>query len=90
MAMLKLCVVVTFVFFMAKCSPALALSSFTFIRSHFKSFLLSVSKMVSSAYLQLLIFLPPIFSPPSSEPSELFMYVLHTDETNRKIKCTLV
>ena len=42
--------------------PAFSLSSFTFIKRLFNS-LLSPIRVVSSAYLRLLIFLPPILSP---------------------------
>lgn len=52
---------------MSRCSLVLALS-FTFIRSLFQK-LLSSGQVVSSAYFKLWIFLPPVISPPSSEPS---------------------
>ena len=45
--------------------------SFTFIRSRFKSLLLSASEMVLRAYLQLLLFILPVFTP-SSESSLVF------------------
>ena len=60
-------VVMIFVFLMFKYSPAVTLYSFNLIRSYFKSLLLTISKMVSSAFLKLLIFLSPVFTPPSSE-----------------------
>ena len=40
--------------------PAFSLSSFTFIKRFFCSSLLSVTRVVSSAYLRLLIFVPAI------------------------------
>ena len=46
--------------------PAFSLSSFTFIKRLFSSFLLSAVRVVSSGYLRLLIFLPAILIPPSS------------------------
>ena len=46
------------VFWMLGFKPALLLSSFTFIRILFSSSWLSAIRMVSSAYLRLLIFLP--------------------------------
>ena len=51
-------------------------SSFTFIKRLFSSFLLSVVRMVSPAYLRLLIFLPAILIPAcaSSSPSWHMIY----------------
>ena len=46
-----------FVFWMLSFKPAFSLSSFTFIKGLFSSFSLSVLRVVSSAYLRLLIFL---------------------------------
>ena len=43
--------------------PAFSVSSFTFIKRLFSSSLLSAVKVVSSAYLKLLIFLPEILIP---------------------------
>ena len=43
--------------------PAFSLSPFTFIKGFFSFSLLSAIKMVSSAYLRLLIFLPAILIP---------------------------
>ena len=57
-----------------RCGPALALFSFIFIGVHFKSLLLSASKMVSSAYLKSLIFLLQTLTPPSSESSPGFLF----------------
>ena len=55
--------------------PTFSLSSFTFIKRLFSSSL-SAIKMVSSAYLRLLIFLPAILIPTcaSSSPAFLLMY----------------
>ena len=54
-------------------------SSFTFIKRLFSSTLLSVIRVVSSAYLRLLIFLPEILIPAcaSSNPAFLMMYSVH-------------
>ena len=52
-----------FVFWMLSIKPTLSLSSFTFIKRLFSSFSLYVIRVVSSAYLRLLIFLPPILIP---------------------------
>ena len=48
------------VFWMLSFKPAFSLSSFTFIKRFFSSSLLSAIRVVSSAYLRLLIFLPAI------------------------------
>ena len=56
--------------------PAFLASSFTFIRRLFRSFLLSATRVMSSAYLRLLIFLPAILIPAcaSSSPAFHMMY----------------
>ena len=56
--------------------PTFSLSSFTFIQSLFSSSSLSAIRVVSSAYLRLLIFLPAILIPAcaSSSPAFLMMY----------------
>ena len=51
------------VFWMLSFKPAFSLSSFTFIKRLFSSSSLSAIKLVSSAYLRLLIFLLAIFIP---------------------------
>ena len=71
--MLKLCIFsrIRFCLLDIQYSVALSLPSFTFNKSHFTLLLLSGSKKASSAYLKLLIFIPPISTPPSSEYSNL-------------------
>src|SRR5574341_1188749 len=56
--------------------PTLPLSSFSFIKRLFSSSSLSAIRVVSSAYLSLLIFLPAILIPAcaSSSPAFLMMY----------------
>src|SRR5574338_93872 len=56
--------------------PTFSFSSFTFIKRLFSSSLLSAIRVVSSAYLRLLIFLPAILIPAcaSSSPAFLTMY----------------
>src|SRR5574337_605114 len=56
--------------------PTFSLSSFTFIKRLFSSSSLSAIRVVSSAYLRLLIFLPAILIPAcaSSSPGFLMMY----------------
>ena len=51
---------VILVFWMLSFKPTFSLSSFTFIKRLFSSFLLSAIRVVSSEYLRLLIFLPAI------------------------------
>ena len=51
------------VFWMLSYKPTFSLSSFTFIKKLFSSSSLSALKVVSSAYLRLLIFLPAILIP---------------------------
>ena len=64
-----------FVFWMLRFKPTFSLSSFTFIKRLF-SCSLSATRVVSSAYLRLLIFLPAILIPAyaSSSPAFLMMY----------------
>ena len=51
------------VFWMLSFKPAFSLSSFSFIKRLFSSSLLSAIRVVSSAYLRLLIFLPGVLIP---------------------------
>ena len=64
------------VFWMLSFKPTFSLSSFTFITRLFSSSLLSAIRVVSSAYLRLLIFLLAILIPAcaSSSPAFLMMY----------------
>ena len=64
------------VFWMLSFKPTFSLSSFTFINMLFSSSSLSAIRVVSSAYLRLLIFLPAILIPAcaSSSPAFLMMY----------------
>ena len=56
--------------------PAFSLSSFTFIKRLFTSYLLSAIKVISSAYLRWLIYLPANLIPDfaSSSPAFCMMY----------------
>ena len=67
---------VTFVFWMLSFKSTFSLSSFTFIKRLFSSSSLSAIRVVSSAYLRLLIFLQGILIPAyaSSSPAFLMMY----------------
>ena len=64
------------VFWMLSLKSTFSLSSFTFIKRLFSSSSLSAIRVVSSAYLRLLIFLPAILIPScaSSRPVFLMMY----------------
>ena len=64
------------VFWMLSFNPTFSLSSFTFIKRLFSSSSLSAIRVVSSAYLRLLIFLLAILVPAcvSSSPVFLVMY----------------
>ena len=65
-----------FVFWMLSFKPTFSLSSFTFIKRLFSSSSLSATRVVSSAYLRLLIFLLAILIPAyaSFTPAFLMMY----------------
>ena len=64
------------VFWMLTFKPTFSLSCFTFIKRLFSSSSLSAKRVVSSAYLRLLICLPAILIPAcaSSSPAFLMMY----------------
>ena len=65
-----------FIFWMLNFKPAFSLSSFTFVKSLFSASSLAAIRVVSSAYLRLLIFLLAILIPAyaSSSPVFLMMY----------------
>ena len=70
------CDAMILVFWMLSFKPSFSLSSFTFIKRLFSSLSLSAIKVVSSAYLKLLIFLLTILIPvcASSSPAFHMMY----------------
>ena len=61
------------VYWMLNFKPAFSFSSFTFIKRFFSSFLLSAIRVVSSAYLRLLIFLLAILIPAYASSSLTFL-----------------
>ena len=67
-----------FVFLMLSFKPTFSLSFFTFIKRLFSSSSLSAIKVVSSAYLRLLLFLPAILIPAcaSCSPEFLMLYCI--------------
>ena len=68
-----------FFFWMLSFQPGFSLSSFTFIKRLFNSSSLSAIRVVSSAYLRLLIFLPAILIPACASSSLAFhmMYIVY-------------
>ena len=66
------------VFWMLSFQPTFSFSSFTFIKRLFSSSSLSSIRVVSSAYLRLLIFLPAIFISAVLLPAQRFSwFILH-------------
>ena len=78
--------------FLKSFKPSFSLSSFTFIKRLFSSSSLSVIRVVSSAYLRLLIFLLAILIPTcaSSSPVFLLMYFAYGILLSHKKECTWV
>ena len=64
--------------------PAFSLSSFTFIKRLFSSSLLSVTRVVSSAYLRLLIFLLAILIPAGASSSLAFCMMYSAYKLNNQ------
>ena len=82
-----------FFFWMLSFKPAFSLSSFTFIKRLFSSSSLSDIKVVSSAYLRLLIFLLAILIPACASLSPAFYmmcsaYKLNKQGDNIQPSCT--
>ena len=69
---LSICYEMILVFWMFSFKSGFSLCSFTFIKRLFGSFSLSAIRVVSSAYLRLLIFLPAILIPAYASPSSAF------------------
>ena len=62
------------VFWMLSFKPTFSLSSLTFIKRLFSSSSLSAVRVVSSAYLRLLLFLPAILIPACASSSPVFLW----------------
>ena len=80
-------------FWMLSFAPAFLLSSLTFIKRLFSSSLLSAIRVVSSAYLRLLAFLPAIWIPACASSSPAFhvmysAYKLNKHSDNMQPWCT--
>ena len=77
-----------FVFWMLSFKPAFSLSSFTFIKRLFSSFSFSAIRVVSSAYLRLLIFLLAILIPACASSSPGFLSPFIFPFTTNSARCT--
>ena len=71
-------------FWMLSFKPTFSLSSFTFIKRLFSSSSLSAIRVVSSAYLRLLIFLPEILIPACDSSSVAFCIMFSTKKLNKQ------
>ena len=76
--------VMILVFWMLIFKPTFSLSSFTFIKRLFSSSLLSAIRVVSSAYLRLLIFLPTILIPACASSSSAFLRMYSAYKLNKQ------
>ena len=72
------------VIWMLSFKPTFSLSSFTFIKTLFSSSSFSVLRVVSSAYLRLLIFLLAIFIPSCAYSSPVFLMVYSAYKLNKQ------
>ena len=72
------------VFWMLSFKPTFSLSSFTFIRRLFSSSSLSAIRVVSSAYLRLMIFLPAILIPACASSSPTFHVMYSAYKLNKQ------
>ena len=71
------------VFGMLSFQPVFSLSSFTFIKRLVSSSLLSAVRVISSAYLRLLVFLPEIFSLVSDSSNLAFCMIYSAYQLNK-------
>ena len=72
------------VFWMFSFKPTFSLSSFTFIKRLFSSSSFSAIRVVSSAYLRWLIFLPAILIPTCASSSPAFLLMYSAYKLNKK------
>ena len=72
------------IFWMLSVKPAFSFSSFTFIKRFFSSSLLSAIRVVSSAYLRLLIFLPAILIPACALSNPAFLIMFSVYKLNKR------
>ena len=73
-----------FIFWMSSFKPAFPLSAFTFVKRLFSSSSLSAIRVVSSAYLGLLIFLPAILIPVCVSSSPAFLRMSSAYKLNKQ------
>ena len=73
-----------FIFWMLSFKPNFSFSSFTFIKRLFSSSLLSAIRVVSSAHLRLLIFLPAILIPAYASYNLAFCMIYSTYKLNKQ------
>ena len=73
-----------FVFWMLSFKPAFSLSSFTFLKRLFSSFLLSTIRVMSSACLRILIFLPAILFQDCASSSPAFHMIYSAYKLNKQ------
>ena len=73
-----------FLFLIFSLKPTLSLSSFTFIKGLFSSSLLSAIRVILSAYLMLLMFLPPILILACSSSSLAFLMMCSVYRLNKQ------
>ena len=73
-----------FIFWMLSFKLAFSLSSFTFIKRLFSSSSLSAIRVVSSAYMRLLIFLPEILIPACASSSPVFLMMYSAYKLNKQ------
>ena len=73
-----------FVFWTLSFKPTFSLSSSTFIKRLFSSSSLSAVKVVSSAYLRLLIFLPAILIPAGASSSPVLLLMCSAYKLNKQ------
>ena len=71
------------VFWILSFKPTFSLSSFTFIKRLFNASLPSSTRVVSSAYLKLLIFLPAILIPACASSSPAFLVMFSAYKLNK-------
>ena len=76
--------VMIFIFWMLRFKPTFSLSYFTFIKRFFSSSLLFAIRVVSSAYLRLLIFLPAILIPACESTSTAFCTMYPAYQLNKQ------
>ena len=72
------------VFWMLSFRPTFSLSSFTFIKRLFLSSSLSAIRVMSSAYLRLLLFLPAILIPDCASSSPVFLVMCSACKLNKQ------